>query len=266
MQVSLALIQLEVSSHETIDARKQRVLELIDEAALQADVVVLPELWHVGAFDFIAADEHAEFIDGELLAALRESASKNGIWLHAGSFAERTQQNLLFNTSVLFDPNGEIVANYRKIHLFGFNEGEAEVFSHGSDIAVADTILGKTALATCYDLRFPELFRAFTESGATCVVIASGWPLIRIDAWDVLLRARAIENQTWILACNEVGNQDGVVLGGHSQIVSPLGEVVTHAGESECIIYATIDPDFPGEVREDFPVLEDIRIKGSFTS
>jgi len=266
MQVCIALIQLDVSSHETLDARKRRVLELIDEAALQADVVVLPELWHVGAFDFIAAQEHAELIDGELVRVMREAAIKNGIWLHAGSFSERTEQAELFNTSVLFDPNGELVASYRKIHLFGFHEGEAEVFSYGSEIQVAGTILGETALATCYDLRFPELFRAFTERGATCVVIASGWPAPRISAWDVLLRARAIENQSWVLACNAVGTQGEVVLGGHSQIVNPLGEVVADAGESECILYATIDPDLPEKVHEDFPVLKDIRIRGSFIS
>ncbi len=266
MQVSIALVQLEVSSHETIGARKQRVLDLIDEAALQADVVVLPELWHVGAFNFSAAHEHAESIDGQLVAAMRESAIKNGIWLHAGSFAERTEQNALFNTSVLFDPDGILIAKYRKIHLFGFHEGETDVFSHGSEIAVTETILGKTALATCYDLRFPELFRAFSEREAACVVIASGWPSIRIEAWDVLLRARAIENQVWVLACNEVGTQGEVVLGGHSQIVNPVGEVVNRAGDSECVLYATIDADLPGKVRADFPVLQDIRIKGSITS
>ena len=264
--MSIALIQLEVDSHETIDARTQRTLKLIDEAALQADVVVLPELWHVGAFDFTAARKHAESIDGPLVSALRESAIRNGIWLHAGSFAESSGLGALFNTSVLFDPNGELVANYRKIHLFGFHEGETEVFSHGSEVAVAETILGQTALATCYDLRFPELFRVFVERKATCVVIASGWPSVRIDAWDVLVRARAIENQCWVLACNEVGTQGEVELGGHSQIVNPLGEVIAHATETECILYATIDPDLAVIVREAFPVLEDIRIKGSLTS
>jgi len=266
MPVCIALIQLEVDDRENIEARERRVLKMIDSAALQADVVVLPELWHVGAFNYSAAHEHCELISGQLVAALRDSAMRNGIWLHAGSFAERTEQGEIFNTSVVFDPNGELIAQYRKIHLFGFGKGESAVFSHGEAICVAETILGDTGLATCYDLRFPEVFRLLTERGATCVVVASGWPLARIAAWDVLVRARAIENQTWILACNEVGSQGEVVLGGHSQIVNPQGDVIACASESECILYATIDPDLAHTVREEFPVLEDIRITGALTS
>ncbi|CAB5037074.1 MAG: carbon-nitrogen family hydrolase [Actinobacteria bacterium] len=266
MQVCVALIQLEVADRESVAARERRVLQMIDAAALQADVVVLPELWHVGAFNYPAVREHSELMSGQLVSAMRESAIRNGIWLHAGSFAERTEKGEIYNTSVVFDPNGELIAQYRKIHLFGFGEGESEVFAHGEAICVAETILGGTGLATCYDLRFPEIFRMLTERGATCVVIASGWPLARVTAWDVLTRARAIENQAWVLACNEVGSQGGVVLGGHSQIVNPQGEVVASADEVECILYATIDPDLAHTVREEFPVLKDIRIEGAFTS
>ena len=264
MPVNLALVQLDVSSKEPVTARIARTLELINEASQTADVVVLPELWHVGAFDIPAAQEYAEALNGPLVTLMRESAASNGIWLHAGSFAERDTVGNLYNTSVLIDPNGEVIATYRKVHLFGFDTGEAAALCGGTDIAVAETVLGMTGLSTCYDLRFPELFRMLGQRHATTVMVSSGWPQARIEAWNVLVRARAIENQCWVIACNEIGVQGDVVLGGHSQVVSPQGEVVAKASTDECILYAEVDPEMPARVREDFPVLRDIRISGAF--
>jgi predicted amidohydrolase len=186
--------------------------------------------------------------------------------LHAGSFAERDSDAKIYNTSVLINPNGEVIATYRKVHLFGFDSGEAAALTGGSNIVVAETVLGKTGLSTCYDLRFPELFRMLGEQQATAVIVSSGWPQVRLDAWDVLVRARAIENQCWIFACNEIGTQGSVELGGHSQIVSPKGEVIAKASDDECIVYAAIDPKLPAIVRAEFPVLRDIRIRSSFTN
>ena len=103
------------------------------------------------------------------------------------------------NTSVLFDPTGEVVATYRKIHVFGYG-GEAELMSAGDELVVVDTPLGPTGLATCYDNRFPEQFRALAEQGAQAFLMASGWPTKRIEAWDVLVQARPIEDQAWVIA------------------------------------------------------------------
>jgi predicted amidohydrolase len=266
MSVNVALVQLDVSSKEFIDERIDRTLKFIDEAAQNADVVVLPELWHVGAFDIPAAQAHAQSSDGPLVEALREAAANNGIWLHAGSFAECSQDQNLYNTSVLIDPNGEVLATYRKVHLFGFDSGEAAVLTGGTEVVVCETVLGKTGLSTCYDLRFPELFRLLVQEHASAVIVTSGWPQVRIDAWDVLVRARAIENQCWIIACNEIGTQGDVVLGGHSQVVSPEGEVIATAANEECIVYASIDAELPAKIRKEFPVLRDIRIRGSFAN
>jgi predicted amidohydrolase len=266
MLVNVALVQLEVSTHEDIASRTSRTVRLIEEAALHADVVMLPELWHVGAFDIPAAQLYGERIDGSLVTLMRESASAHGIWLHAGSFAERDSDGNLYNTSVLIDPNGELVATYRKVHLFGFDSGEAAALEGGTNVVIGQTVLGTTGLSTCYDLRFPELFRILVQKGATAVIVSSGWPQARIEAWDVLVRARAIENQSWVFACNEIGTQGQVVLGGHSQIVDPQGEVIAKAGDEECILYASIDPELPIKIRADFPVLRDIRIDTSFTS
>ncbi|CAB4918866.1 unannotated protein [freshwater metagenome] len=132
--------------------------------------------------------------------------------------------------------------------------------SGGEELVVIDTPLGPTGLATCYDLRFPELFRALTAGGATAFIVTSGWPTLRIAHWDTLTAARAIENQAWMIACNEVGAQPGISLGGHSVVIDPLGAVVERAGEAEEILYAEVDPGASTAWREQFPALADIRI------
>ncbi len=256
----VALIQLDVSSSEPVAHRVTRVLGLVDEVAQDADLVVLPELWHVGAFDIDAARDHAQPIDGPLVTALSTLARERGIWLHGGSFAEIGDDGQHYNTSVLLAPDGTVAAAYRKIHLFGFEGGETVLMSGGDELFVVDTPLGPTGLATCYDLRFPELFRALVEGGATAFLISSGWPSPRIEHWDVLTRARAIEDQAWVIACNEVGAQPGITLGGHSVVVDPKGAVVAQAGTEAEVLFVDIDPDAPTQWRRDFPALEDIRI------
>lgn len=258
--VTVALVQLRCDSSEPVADRIKRAFAMVREAAQRAEFVVLPELWHACAFDLPSARANAERIEGPLVTALRALAKECGIWLHGGSFAESEHADH-YNTSVLIDPHGELAVTYRKIHLFGFAEGERTLMSSGDELVVIDTPLGATGLATCYDLRFPELFRALTEGGATCFVVTSGWPASRIEHWDVLTRARAIEDQCWLIACNEVGEQPGVTLGGHSVVVDPRGTVIAQAGDGEEIVYATIDPEEPMRWRGAFPALEDIRIR-----
>ena len=148
-------------------------------------------------------------------------------------------------------------AVYRKIHVFGYG-GEADLMSAGPELVVVNTPLGATGLATCYDLRFPEQFRELTRQGASAFLITSGWPSARIHAWDVLVRARAIEDQAWVIACNQVGLQRGVYLGGHSAVVDPIGEVVSRASTEETILSATVTPDSADQWRSEFPALGDI--------
>lgn len=262
MATRVALIQLRCDSAEPMSDRVDRAFAMVREAAPRADLVVLPELWSTCAFDLPAAREGAQPLDGALVTDMSTLAAELGIWIHGGSFAELVDDATRHNTCVLFDPEGTLVTTYRKIHLFGFADGERTVMAGGEQLVVTDTPLGVTGLATCYDLRFPELFRALTESGATAFLMSSGWPLARIAHWDVLTRARAIEDQAWVVACNEVGVQgaDGVILGGHSVVIDPRGEVIAQAGESEEILYAEIDPEEPGRWREAFPALADIRI------
>lgn len=258
--IDVALIQLDCSSAEPVYERVPRALHLVREAAKTAELVVLPELWHVGAFDVDAAREHAQPINGALVTDLAALAGSLGIWLHGGSIAEIDADGRHYNTSLLFAPDGVLVASYRKIHLFGFQGGETVLMSAGDELVVVDTPIGPTGLATCYDLRFPELYRALTAGGATAMLICSGWPKARIGHWDVLTQARAIENQAWVLACNQVGQQPGIVLGGHSRVVSPQGEIVAQAQDREQILHAAIDPGLADQWRADFPVLQDIKL------
>ena len=251
----VALIQLDVSSTETSDARVARVAALV-RGLRDVDLAVLPELWHVGAFDLAAARAEAQPLDGPVISAMTAAARDAGIWLHAGSVAELDRGDR-FNTSVVIDPSGDVVATYRKVHLFGWDDGEPSVMTAGTSPVILPTPLGATGLATCYDLRFPELFRRLVDSGAETFLMASGWPATRIGHWTVLAQARAIENQAWVVACNSAGTHAGVVMGGRSIVVDPQGVVVAEAGHDEQILYADVDPDAARTWRHTFPVLPD---------
>ncbi len=256
----VAMVQLAVDATESVPDRVSRALALTADAATDADLVVLPEAWPAGAFDSALGVEHAQTLDGPLVAQLSEVAARTQTWLHGGSFIELAGDDEYFNTSVVFNPQGDLVGVYRKIHLFGFDAAEAALMTAGHEVVVIDTPLGRTGLATCYDLRFPELFRAMVDEGATAVLVASGWPSKRIARWTLLAAARSCENQLWFVGCNEVGTHGGTQLGGQSIITDPWGDVVVEGGTDEAIVVADIDPGFPDEVRAGFPVLQDRRL------
>jgi predicted amidohydrolase len=279
MSVRVGLLQLRIDAAESVIDRIERVIALTQSCALgrfdgvevmssegmdaarRPDVLVLPELWTVGAFNAEAMLANPEVVDGRLVARLQDVAREAGIWIHAGSIPERAADGARFNTAVLISPDGAVDATYRKVHLFGFDEGEAVLLESGADLVVRPTPLGVTGLATCYDLRFPELFRGLLDAGAETFVVASGWPLARIEHWRVLLRARAIEDQAWVAACNQVGTHAGVVLGGRSAVVDPSGEVVVEGPtDRECLVLADVDPSAAARTRMGFPVLRDRRL------
>jgi predicted amidohydrolase len=267
--VRVALLQIESDESETPSDRTDRVLELLIDVASGAhpstidarpDFIVLPELWQAGAFDYanILADPTPAG-DG-IEAAVSAIARANGVWIHAGSMPELLPDGGISNSSVVFDATGREVARYRKIHLFGFDEGEAVLLEGGDELVVIDTPLGRTGIATCYDLRFPEQFRGLIDKGATSIVLVSGWPSARSLHWDVLTQARAIEEQVWFIACNGVGSHAGITLTGHSRVIDPMGTIVASADEEPAVVVVDIETDRVDEVRTALPVLRDRRL------
>jgi predicted amidohydrolase len=238
----VALLQIDVSDSESQSDRESRVLQLVAEQKGKCDLAVLPELWNIGAFNYRDLESSPQPRDGELVKALQQAAKAGGFWLHGGSFVEAHPDGGMSNTAVLINSDGEVVTFYRKIHLYGFDHGEAVLLERGTEIVtVPNTPIGNVGLAICYDLRFPELFRGMGDQGVETILISSGWPTPRINHWRVLNQARAIENQAWVIACNEVGPNGKVMLGGHSMVISPRGEIVAEAGTEEEVLYADID-------------------------
>jgi predicted amidohydrolase len=249
-------VQLAYGDDESLDDRLRRV-EGIVRSQHGADLVLLPELWPQGGFAYDRWEALAEPLDGPTVTAMSALARSLGITLHMGSIVERDQGASLHNTSVLLGRDGEVQATYRKIHLFGFGEGEPKLMTPGTEVVVRDGL----GLATCYDLRFPELFRALLDAGAEVVLLPAAWPGKRVAHWRLLARARAVENQCYVVACNTAGTHSGVTMGGMSVVVDPWGEAIAEAGpDLEAVVAADLDLDALRHTRESFPVLADRRL------
>jgi predicted amidohydrolase len=266
--MKVALVQLDVDlAVPAAKARELAVAKVHEAAEDGAELVVLPELWVHGAFDAQPWAATAEPMHGETAQALREAAIDCGIVLHGGSIVERTPDGNLYNTSLVFDAEGELLAGYRKIHRFGFDQGEAAVMSAGEYLTtfslrdIDDSVLTEVGLATCYDVRFPEMYRKLLDAGVQTVVQVAAWPARRLSHWLTLCRARAIENQMYVLACAAAGTQAGLEMTGHSMVIDPWGEVVAEAGAGPTTLHAEIDLASVAATRERFPVLRDRRLR-----
>ncbi|MCX5388303.1 carbon-nitrogen family hydrolase [Streptomyces sp. NBC_00083] len=251
-----SLIQIDVNPEESVNSRRRRVGSLVREQR-GSDVVVLPELWTVGAFAYELFADEAETLRGATAQAMSEAARDAGVWLHAGSVPERGEDGALYNTSLVFSPDGALAHSYRKIHRFGFDKGEAVLMGAGDRLVTVPLPELTLGLSTCYDLRFPELYRGLVDAGAEALVVSAGWPERRRAHWSLLARARAVENQAYVLACGTAGTHAGVEQAGHSVVVDPWGEVLCEAGAGEEILTAELDPAKVTETREVFPALKD---------
>ncbi|MEU9051238.1 carbon-nitrogen family hydrolase [Streptomyces sp. NPDC048384] len=251
-----SLLQIDVNEGESVESRRLRVASLVREQA-GADLVVLPELWTTGAFAYEDFGSGAEPLEGPTYEVMAKAASDAGVWLHAGSIPERDPDGPLYNTSLVFSPSGDLAAAYRKIHRFGFDKGEAVLMGAGDELVTVrlpETTLG---VATCYDLRFPELFRGLVDAGAETLVVPAGWPERRRAHWTLLAQARAVENQAFVLACGTAGTHAGVPQAGHSIVVDPWGEVLAQAGAGEQVLTVEFDPGKVAVTRDQFPALKD---------
>lgn len=251
----LHLVQLRMNPNEGVEQRVERVSGLLAQQS-GADLIVLPELWLQGAFDMERFDATAQSLEGAAVKMVCDQASRLGVWIHGGSIITREREHL-YNTAFLAAPDGSLAAVYRKIHLFGFDTGEASVLSAGTELITLSIGSAHLGVTTCYDLRFPEHYRALVDLGADLFVIPAGWPERRIEHWSVLTRARAIENQAFVVAVNAVGPSGDVVLGGRSVVIDPWGAVIAEAGTEEQVLVADIDIADVARTRAAFPVLRD---------
>jgi predicted amidohydrolase len=254
---------VQLNSRDDAD-RNLEVAERLVRAAAQAgaELVALPEKWNLlGAGEAMLAG--AEPLDGRTVEAARSWTRELGIHLVAGSFAERLDDSgRLANTSVLISPQGEITAVYRKIHMFDVEVGgvsyrESEHEDAGNEIVVGDADGVPVGLTVCYDLRFPELYRILAVRGARVITVPAAFTAeTGRDHWEVLLRARAIENQLFVVAPGQIGEAPPKYRSyGRSAIVDPWGVVLAMAPDEECFVMAELDLDAQDAIRERLPSL-----------
>lgn len=250
--VKIAAIQLSVIENDP-EATFEKAHQAI-RACRKSDLVMLPEIWQTGFMRFDRYVPDAQTLDGPFVRQLGVLAKKYRIHLHAGSFVEKNK-NKYYNTSVLFSPEGDILATYRKIHLFGYQSEEARILTPGKTLKVVPTPFGNIGLATCFDLRFPELFRAMVDKGATMFLVCSAWPYPRLEHWILLNRTRALENQCHLVCTNCCGMNNKTQFVGHSMVIDPWGTVLAGAGDEETIVETRIDFSKSGAARSVFPGL-----------
>ena len=253
LTISLAQIDLAWAKPELNLARTR---ELAVEAGRRgSDLVLFPELW-LSDYDLAHAPKYASAPGSGAFALLSDVARQSGIHL-LGSLLE-TDGERMYNTAALFAPDGELVVTYRKTHLFA-PMGEVRYLTPGDALPVFDLPWGRCALAICYDLRFPEVFSRYAAAGARIVFLVAQWPLRRWTHLQTLVRARAIENQIFVAACNRVGEAGGERFGGHSVICDPWGQPAVEAGEDEVLLTAMIDLSLVEQMRAQLPFFADRR-------
>ncbi|MBQ2758323.1 MAG: carbon-nitrogen family hydrolase [Clostridia bacterium] len=221
----------------------------------KSDVIVLPEMWNTGFFPKENLEMLADTDGNRTLELLSRLAREYNVNIVGGSVANR-KNGKIYNTCFVVNRKGETVFEYDKIHLFSPMD-EHKYFSHGikSNVFMLDDI--PCGVIVCYDLRFPELARGLALSGAKVLFTVSQWPKERIEQLNILSKARAVENQMYTVLCNSCACAGSTVFGGSSQIVSPLGEVLARAGESEEIISACLDLSVADSIRSTINVFND---------
>lgn len=228
---------------------------VVKAAGLGCEAVIFPETADTG-YDAAVIQRCSFDAQGESLRILQRGAKENRIYVLCG-VVERTKRRI-YNTLAVFGPDGQLLARYRKTHLITpppFNE--AQCFSSGNKLVAVDIGDMRWGLAICYDLRFPELFRRLALTGAQVLVVCAAWPSFRQTHWDILTRARAVENQAYLLAVDRVGTDGAVTFAGKSRIVTPSGEIVAEGSRhAEELIVGEIGPTAVQEFRKNLPVFD----------
>lgn len=258
MRVSIVQLNTKSNKQENLDKVKRFVLQAVEEGA---ELISLPEY-----FNYLGEDEvrNAEDIsNGETVSFLSELAKDNGVFIHVGSMLEKYDELKSKNTSLMINPEGEVIGTYEKIHLFdidipnGESHCESDTVVGGEKPQIVDLPFGQAGLSICYDIRFPELFRYYTVNQCSVLFIPAAFTLYTgMLHWEPLLRARAIENQCYVIAAGQVGSYaEGMYTHGNSMIIDPWGTVIARASETECVITATLDKKLVRDARDSIPCL-----------
>jgi omega-amidase len=256
MKVLISLAQIHLDFGQPAKNFERASQMIVQAAQEHANCILFPELWTSG-YDFDNRFLHAQ----TNLSILEKLAGLADLYQIAigGSYLEAHEGNLLFNTHTWLVPGETSTIKYQKIHLFRLMD-EDKWLQPGSQLVCTDFGYGKAGLAVCYDLRFPEMFRKYALQGAQLAFIPAEWPIARVQHWKTLLRARAIENQMFVVGVNCVGKIGNETFGGSSVIISPWGETIAEANSlDEQLITAEIDLDQVDEIRKKIPVFEDRR-------
>jgi predicted amidohydrolase len=254
LTISLAQFDIALGEPEKNWATVQRMTAVA--AQRNTDILVLPELWSTG-YDLENAATYATPTDEGIFAQTSALAKDHNIAI-LGSCLSLMGEGQYGNTAVFFQRDGTLLDQYSKIHLFQLMD-EHLFLTGGDKPTLIETEWGKAGLAICYDLRFPELFRLYALAGAQLVFLPSEWPHPRLAHWRTLLRARAIENQMYIVACNRIGSSKNSDFFGHSCIIDPWGEIMVEAGEDEILLTAEINLQKVIQARTKIPVFADRR-------
>jgi omega-amidase len=256
MKITIGLAQMAVAlGQPELNAAAARTLA--DQAAAQgADLLLLPELWPTG-YDLDRAGEYAAPLDAGHFALMAALAQDYHLYV-VGTALEANSRGRPFNTAVLYGPDGARIGAYRKVHLWA-PLGETVHMSPGHLLPIFELPWGRVALAICYDLRFPELWRRYTDAGAQLILIPAEWPKLRVEHWRLLLRARAVENQIFVAGCNRAGADRDGEFGGHSAVIDPWARILVEGGSAPGSFFASLDFGEVARARLLFPFLADRR-------
>lgn len=256
MQLTISLGQMDIAFGDPARNLHTATTLAAEAARRGSDVLLLPELWSTG-YDLRRASEHATATDVGIFAAVRALAQEHRLTI-IGSCLSHLGPGRYGNTLTVALPDGSDGGEYSKLHLFRLMD-EDQYLTAGARPTLAELSWGRSGLAICYDLRFPELFRHYALAGASLIWLPAEWPHPRLAHWRTLLRARAIENQLFVAACNRVGQVGETRFFGHSCLIDPWGETVVEGGETEMLLTAAIDVGSVAGVRARIPIFADRR-------
>ena len=255
----IASVQIVLRDHEKSEDRfqqAQRILEHMEQEKKRPDLILFPELWDCGFFAFDEYETASQPLRGRSFAFFSQWAKRLGANILTGSFVEERNQKR-YNTVLFLNREGKLCGAYRKIHLFGYGSEEARRLCAGNETVAVEADFAIAGISTCYDLRFPEQYRALVDQGAEILLLTAAWPMARLEHWRILQQARALENQCFLISCNCSGEQNGTALAGHSMTIAPDGTILAEADEKTEVLWSEIDPRQAKAWRSAFPALAD---------